>query len=45
MVPLPARLAALVREAKWLLLGAAAVYLLLLFGRHLRKRRWSLLSK
>ena len=29
--PLPARLAALVREAKWLLLGAAAVYLLLLF--------------
>ena len=29
--PLPARLAGLVREAKWLLLGAAAVYLLLLF--------------
>ena len=30
-LPLPARLAGLVREAKWLLLGAAAVYLLLLF--------------
>ena len=29
--PLPARLAGLVREAKWLLLGAAALYLLLLF--------------
>jgi len=29
--PLPARLAGLVREAKWLLLGAAALYLLLVF--------------
>jgi len=29
--PLPARLAALVREARWLLLGVAALYLLLLF--------------
>jgi len=29
--PLPARLAALVREAKWLLLGALALYLLLVF--------------
>ena len=29
--PLPARLAGLVREAKWLLLGAAALYLFLVF--------------
>jgi S-DNA-T family DNA segregation ATPase FtsK/SpoIIIE len=29
--PLPARLAGLVREAKWLLLGALALYLLLVF--------------
>ncbi|HEV7477240.1 MAG TPA: DNA translocase FtsK 4TM domain-containing protein, partial [Burkholderiales bacterium] len=29
--PLPARLAGLVREAKWLLLGALAFYLLLVF--------------
>ncbi|MFL6572871.1 MAG: DNA translocase FtsK 4TM domain-containing protein, partial [Burkholderiales bacterium] len=29
--PLPARLAGLVREAKWLLLAAAALYLLLVF--------------
>jgi S-DNA-T family DNA segregation ATPase FtsK/SpoIIIE len=34
--PLPARLAGLVREAKWLLLGALALYLLLVFATYHR---------
>ena len=34
--PLPARLAGLVREAKWLLLGALALYLLLVFATYQR---------
>jgi DNA segregation ATPase FtsK/SpoIIIE, S-DNA-T family len=34
--PLPARLAGLVREAKWLLLAAAALYLLLVFATYRR---------
>ena len=34
--PLPARLAGLIREAKWLLLGALAVYLLLVFATYHR---------
>ncbi len=36
VAPLPARLAALVREARWLLLGVAALYLLLLFATYHR---------
>ena len=32
VVPLPARLAALLREARWLVLVAMAVYLLLIFS-------------
>jgi len=34
--PLPARLAGLVREARWLLLGALALYLFLVFATYVR---------
>ncbi|HET7672134.1 MAG TPA: DNA translocase FtsK 4TM domain-containing protein [Burkholderiales bacterium] len=34
--PLPARLAGLIREAKWLLLGVAGLYLLLIFATYSR---------
>jgi S-DNA-T family DNA segregation ATPase FtsK/SpoIIIE len=41
-VPLPARLAALLRESRWLLLLAAAIYLILvLYGYHRDDPSWS----